>query len=597
MDVPEEMFDVVSDHHQEVNTSPTADGVQDVVMDDAPGETDDHDKDDNEDEPVGRSLRQRHHYDPYSFDVRFGGSVLVATANADPLSYQQAIHSLDSFRWIEAIQKELNSLSSNNTWELVDTPTDRKLISSKWVFKKKYLPSGLIDKYKARLVARGFTQKQGIDFEETFSPTLRYESLRLLLSLATIYRLRLWLLDVITAYLNGDLDKVIYMSIPEGIPATDQNKGKCLRILKGLYGLKQSGRIWAEKFRKCLCDFGFTAIQADQCIFIRHFGKEVCLVALYVDDIIIATKSTKAYNKVKEHLTSAFKITDGGPLKAILGIRVSQNEDIIAMDQANYVANLLDKYGMTNCNGVSTPIDGYEGIQAARRDEERANQHEYQRLVGELMFLQVATRPDLAFAISKLSQFCNDPVVRHRNALFRVLKYLKNAPNLAICFRRDGGQPKYFADAAFADNKEDRRSSYGFIMTNAGAACVWYSRKQRSVATSTVEAEYMALSEGCKASIWATRWMNESGLDQSNGPIILNGDNSGSISLSKNPGNHSRTKHIEVAYHFIREKVMEGLIQVEHVSTRDQLADIMTKPLTKQPFESNRLKLGLQRVE
>ena len=598
----EEMVNDTSNRHQESNTSPTPDGIQDVVMDDAPddpaAEKNQNDNDDDEDEPdTRRSLRQRHHHDPYSFDVQFGGTVLVATANADPLTYQQAIHSLDSFRWIEAIQNEINSLSANNTWEVTDIPPDRKLISSRWVFKKKYLPSGLIDKYKARLVARGFTQKEGVDYEETFSPTLRYESLRLLLSLAAIYGLRLWLLDVITAYLNGDLDKEIYMSIPEGIPKTEQNRGKCLRLLKGLYGLKQSGRIWAEKFRKCLYKFGFTAIQSDQCIFIKHFGGNVCLVALYVDDIIIATKSVRAYKAVKEHLTSAFKITDGGPLKAILGIRVTSTDDSIAMDQTNYVMNLLERYGMTNCIGVSTPIDGYEGIQPPQPTEERASQHEYQRLVGELMFLQVATRPDLAFAISKLSQFCNDPVVRHRNALFRVLKYLKNAPNLALLFVRNGGQPKYFADAAFADNKNDRRSSYGFVMTNAGASCVWYSRKQRSVATSTVEAEYMALSEGCKAGIWADRWMNESGLHQSVGPIVLNGDNSGSISLTKNPENHSRTKHIDVQYHFIREKVTEGLIQVEHVSTKDQLADIMTKPLTKQPFELNRLKLGLRPID
>ena len=601
VDVSGDMFNVVSNRHQASNTPSANDIVEDVIMHDAPtvpiDDTDKLDNHDNEEEPeTGRSLRQRHDYNPYSFDVHFGGTVLIATANADPINYQQAIKSPDSFRWLEAIQTELNNLSSNNTWEAVEIPTDRKLITSKWVFKKKYLPSGLIDKYKARLVARGFTQQQGIDFEETFSPTLRYESLRLLFATAAVYGLQLWLLDVVSAYLNGDIDKEIFMRMPEGLPVTDQNKGKCLRLLKGLYGLKQSGRIWAEKFRECLCAFGFVAIQADQCIFIRHFGQEVCLVALYVDDIIIATKSNKAYGKVKEYLTSVFKITDGGPLKTILGIRVSQNDDTIAMDQTHYVNNLLDKYGMTNCNGVSTPIDGYDGIQPARSEEERSNQQEYQQLVGELMFLQVASRPDLAFAISKLSQFCNDPTIRHRNTLFRVLKYLKFTPNLGLCFQRNGGQPKYFADAAFADNRDDRRSSYGFVMTNAGGACVWYSRKQRTVATSTVEAEYMSLAEGCKASIWANRWMNESGLHQSTGPIILNGDNNGSISLSKNPENHARTKHIEVQYHFIREKVLEGLVDVKHVSTKDQLADIMTKPLTKQPFESNRLKLGLHPI-
>ena len=547
-----------------------------------------------------RSERQRYHYHPYQFDDvygRKGGTVLLASANPDPLSYKEALKSPDRFRWLEATQKEIISLSANGTWVFVHRPKGRALISSKWVFKKKYHPSGLIDKYKARLVARGFTQKEGIDFEETFAPTLRYESLRLLFAIAIQYGLRLWLLDVVTAYLNGDLDKEIYMSIPEGVPRTKQNEGKVLLLKKGLYGLKQSGRIWARKFRNIIQKFGFTPIHADNCIFIKHFGKDICLLALYVDDIVIATKRKKTYVQVKEYLTSSFKITDSGPLTGILGIRISQNhaKGIIAMDQTNYVHNMLENHGMTNCKPVSTPMDGYEGIQPARDDEHRACQKDFQQLVGELMFLTVATRPDLAFAISKLSQFCIDPTVRHFNALTRVLKYLKSAPNLGLFFRASGSGPKHFTDAAYADDKIDRRSTYGYLMTNADAACIWYSRKQRSVATSTVEAEYLALSEGCKSSIWATRWMDQAGFDTDK-PIVICGDNSGSIALSKNPEHHARSKHIDIQYHFVREKVQEGLVKVEYVSTKDQAADIMTKPLTRKPYESGRLKLGLYPV-
>ena len=576
------------------DTTPTDDQMD--VEDDAPTE----DNDEHIDKQIRRSERQRHVYHPYRFFEAFGskgGTVLIATANPDPLTYKEAVNGPDKFRWLEAILKEINSLSANNTWELVDLPKGRKLISSKWVFKKKYRPSGLIDKYKARLVARGFTQKHGIDYEETFAPTLRYESLRLLFSLCIKHGLRCWLLDVITAYLNGDLDKDIYMSMPEGIPRTKQNEGKVLHILKGLYGLKQSGRIWARKFRDTIQNFGFAPISADNCIFIKQFDKDTCLIALYVDDIVIATKRTSTYKKVKNYLTSSFKVTDSGPLTGILGIRITQDHanGVFAMDQTKYVESMLARHGMTDCNPVSTPIDGYDGIQPALKNEQRADQKEYQQLVGELMFLNIATRPDLSFAISKLSQFCTDPTVRHFNTLRRVLKYLRNTPNLGLFFNRDGCQPKYFTDAAYADDKNDRRSTYGYVMINSDAACVWYSRKQRSVATSTVEAEYLALSEGCKSSIWATRWINESGFDTER-PIALLGDNSGSIALTKNPEHHARTKHIDVQYHYVREKVQEGFVRVEYVSTKDQVADIMTKPLTKQPFEAGRLKLGLHPV-
>ena len=215
------------------------------------------------------------------------------------------------------------------------------------------------------------------------------------------------------------------------------------------------------------------------------------------------------------------------------------------------------------------------------------------------MFLNMATRPDLSFAISKLSQFCNDPTTRHMNSLLRVLKYLRKTTDLGLVYTNSAANNstdvRHFTDAAFADNKEDRRSTHGYVMTNSGAACVWYSRKQRSVVTSTTEAEYIALAEGCKTAIWANRWIAEAGYP-SNSPITILGDNNGSLSLAKNPDQHARTKHIDVQYHFVREKVEEGLVKVAYINTKAQLADIMTKPLTKQTFEAMRLSLGLRPI-
>ena len=553
-----------------------------------------------------RPQREHHRYDPYSFDNTFGGSALItiggsayiATANPDPITFKQAMNAPDSFRWKEGVSLEFIHLATNNVFELVDIkdiPPGQKLIDSKWVFKKKFLPSGLIDKYKARLVGRGFTQAYGIDYEETFAPTLRFESLRILFAIAITYGLRLWLLDVIAAYLNGDIDANIYMKLPEGYPRTAANKNKVWHLLKGLYGLKQSGRLWARKFRKEITKFDFKPITADTCIFKKTFKDgEVCLIALYVDDIIIATKRTATFKRVKQMIESAFKVTDSGLLTGVLGVRVNQTPDRITIDQAHYIETLLEKHGMSDCKPVDTPIAGYTGILPADDNEPRADQREYQQVVGGIMFANIATRPDLAFAISKLSQFCHDPTIRHHNALFRVLKYLKGTANHGLVFVK-GLKPQYYSDAAFADNSVDKRTTAGFLMMNAGAACVWYSRKQRIVVTSTVEAEYVALAEGSKSAIWADRWMNEIGFITES-PITLLGDNNGSISLTKNPENHARTKHIDVRYHFIREKVEEGLICVQYVNTKDQLADGMTKPLDRPRFEQMRARLGLHPI-
>ena len=476
-------------------------------------------------------------------------------------------------------------------------PKDRKPISCKWVFKKKYSPSGQIVKYKARLVARGFTQQHKIDYNETFAPTLRFESLRILISLAIQYGLILWLLDVVIAYLNGKFDVDIFMALPEGLLKTNINKNKVLKILKSLYGLKQSGRIWNETFKKTVGKAGFYPITSDPCIFKKEIDDgDVCLIALYVDDIIVASAKKSTYRKVKEIITSSFEVTDSGELFGVLGIRINRDPKgrFITMDQTTYVEGMLEKHGITNCNPISTPFDGYNDIRPADDDEELIDERQYQQLVGELIFLNQATRPDLSFAISKLFQFCNKPIRRHYNTLTRVLKYLHKTKNLGLVYRTAGSRVRHYTDAAFADNKKDRRSTHGYVGVNVGAACVWYSRKQRSVVTSTVEAEYIALAEGCKTAIWVNQWINEAGYLTE--PIILNGDNNGSLSLAKNPEQHARTKHIDIQYHFVREKVLENIVSVAHVSSKDQLADIITKPLTKPLFERMRLMLGLQLI-
>ena len=549
-------------------------------------------------EPIKASSRQHKKFNPYAFFDGWGKDAAMiiqgsSQGERDPLTYKEAMNSVNKFRWREATEDEIKQLIASGTLVIVKRTPHMSVITSKWVYKIKYLPNGAINKFKARLVARGFLQVYGVDYFDSYSPTLRFESLRLLVAVAVRHGLRLYLIDIVGAYLYSDLDADVYMEIPEGWPNRDDLKGHVVKVQKGLYGLKQSGHLWNQKFKTALKEMGFKAIAGDTCVFRRvHDNGDVCFLALYVDDVVIAASSKKIYRQVRDHIKAQFEITDSGLLTAVLGIRVTQCDDYIALDQEHYVRTLLDKHSMSNCKPISTPIDGAAGMTKADDNEPRTNQHEYQQLIGGIMFLNIATRPDLAFAISKLSQWSSDPCIRHRNAVGHALRYLNGTADMALVFRRNGCKPEYYSDAAFADNVADRRTTAGFVARYADAACVWHSRKQNTVATSTTEAEYMALSEGCKSALWTDRWIRSLGYSTDQ-PLTLLGDNNGSIALTKNPEHHRRTKHIDIQYHYVREKVDEGLVRVEYTDTTRQLADGFTKALKLQPFTRSRESLGL----
>ncbi len=234
-----------------------------------------------------------------------------------------------------------------------------------------------------------------------------------------------------------------------------------------------------------------------------------------------------------------------------------------------------------------------ESIEVTRSDEERTNQQEYQQRIGSLMYLMTGTRPDLAFAIGKLSQFCHDPTVRHANAVNRVFRYLAGTIELGLRFQKDG-DPVAYSDAAYGDDKKDRKSTHGHVLMMGQAACIWSSKKQRGVATSTTEAEYVALTAATKTTVWTTRWLEELRVRSSDDdPILLLGDNKASLALAKNPEHHQRTKHIDIQYHYIREVLADGAVCIDFVPTASQAADILTKPLSKPAFERGRTMLGL----
>ena len=554
-------------------------------------------------QPTRRSTCTTKSYDKYRYDNETGRHAIdLLERKIEPSSYSEAIKCAENRLWKIAIMEQLNALIANSTWELVKRPSkDSNIITSKWVFKVKYTVSGLIDRYKARLVARGFTQVYGIDFEENFAPTLRLESLRMLMAFAAYFGFEIEQMDVPDAYLKGNLTETIYMEIPQGyeIPHNQKHEDLVLHLLRPLYGLKQSGREWNTKAKKHLKSIGFAPTTSDSCVFLNKSTHVI--IALYVDDLLIFAKTMASIKAVKAQLFLEYKMKDIGKASFILGIRIRRDTEKkrLAIDQSTYIRKFLRDFGMEDCHPVSTPIDGLHALTPSDHSEIRTSQLEYQKRIGSLMYAMVGTRPDIAFAVCKLSQYCQDPSLRHRIALDRVLRYLKGTIDLALVYDHSkAGHPVCYADAAYGDDVVDRKSTYGHTLLIGNASVTWASKKQRTTASSTTEAEYIALCQASKNIIWATRWIKELNFGHvSDLPIQLFGDNQGSLDIIKNPEHHSRTKHIDIQYHYIREVVADGLVKTSYVPTREMVADILTKPTKPDIFVPLRAKLGLKEVD
>lgn len=509
----------------------------------------------------------------------------------DPDTYQEAMNSADCEEWKKAIQAEYDSLISNGTWEFADLPKGRKALNSKWVLKKKYNQDGSIDRYKARLVAKGYSQKAGIDYTETFSPVIRYESVRLLIALAAKLDLDIFQMDAITAFLQGNLTEEIYLNQPEGFI---QSRGKVLRLKKSIYGLKQSSRTWNKTLHDAFESFGLTQSKIDSCIHFKNSGEKKFIVATYVDDLLIFTNDESTLNSFKKQIFSRFRMKDLGDAKSFLGINLSRDREAgtIAIDQKKYITDLLSKFGMTDCNSASTPMDVNQKFRKPVPEE--IIDVPYQELIGSLLFAARITRPDIMFAVNFLSKFNTCPGKDQWTAAKRILRYLKGSIDKKLMYSRDN-QPDIeivgYCDADFAADVEDRKSISGFVYMMSGGAVTWNSRKQQTVALSTTESEYMSISCAVQEEFWLKNLVEE--LLNSSISITLHVDNMSALQLAKNSSFHSRTKHIDVRHHYIREAMDKNLIQLKHIGTNDMIADILTKGLSKPKIDYLSSKMGL----
>jgi len=312
-------------------------------------------------------------------------------------------------------------------------PYDRQPIGCKWIFKRKLNPDGSVARYKARLVAKGFSQKFGVDYDETYAPVAKLTSIRTLLSIGASCDLLIHQMDVKTAFLNGNLNEEIYMTVPEGIDAATSSNSVC-KLNRTLYGLKQSPRMWNQKIDNFLLhEQGFTRLNSDHGTYIRRSNQSLAIIALYVDDLLILTDSLETMTTLKLNLSQTFAMTDCGEIHHFLGIKITRdrNKRTITLDQGHYIDQILTRFNMTNCKPVATPLDASIQLKITE-DAEITDVTLYQQIVGSAMYLMIATRPDIAATISIISQFTSKPTRDHHHAAKHLLHYLKGTRNYKL---------------------------------------------------------------------------------------------------------------------------------------------------------------------
>jgi Reverse transcriptase (RNA-dependent DNA polymerase) len=324
--------------------------------------------------------------------------------------------------WKAAMFEEMRALTKNGTWEIIPRPTGKKTVGCKWVFMVKHNPEGKVDRLKARLVAKRYTQTYGIDYEETFAPVAKMNTVRTLISCAVNFRWNLHQLDVKNAFLHGNLKEEVYMKLPPGFD-NEQVAGKVCRLKRSLYGLKQSPQAWFDRFSKAMIKEGYLQSNADHTMFIRRKEGKLCVLIVYVDDIVLTDNDTGEMKRIKGSLATEFEMKDLGPLRYFLGIEVANAPNGVFLSQQKYILELLHETGMLGCRPANTPIDPNHGLKGGESDQ--VDRERYQRLVGRLIYLS-HTRPDTSYAVSVVSRYMHDPRVMHQEAVDRILRYLKS---------------------------------------------------------------------------------------------------------------------------------------------------------------------------
>ncbi|KAL1206309.1 Retrovirus-related Pol polyprotein from transposon TNT 1-94 [Cardamine amara subsp. amara] len=500
--------------------------------------------------------------------------------------------------WMDAVNAEKEAMDKNHTWDVRDLPPGKRAVTSRWIFTIKYHSNGEIERYKARLVARGFTQTYGEDYTDTFAPVAKLHTVRVILSLATNLSWELWQMDVKNAFLQGELEEEVYMKPPPGLESSIP-QGKVFKLRKAIYGLKQSPRAWYHKLSFTLTAKGFRRSEADHTLFTSQSAQGIIVVLVYVDDLIISGNDQAGIQETKLFLKSAFDIKDLGELKYFLGIEICRSPEGLFLSQRKYSLDLLTETGKLGSKPAKTPLeDGYKVRRKGEKGQEDPldrpfeDPAQYRRLVGKLIYLTI-TRPDLCFAVNQVSQHMKEPSVHHWNMVERILRYIKGSPGQGVWMgKNDSTEIVGYCDADYAGDTMDRRSTTGYCTFIGGNLVTWKSKKQKVVSCSSAESEYRAMKKLTNELVWLKALLKDLGIE-STSPITMHCDNQAAIHIATNSVFHERTKHIEVDCHKVREKIIEGVILPCYTRSEDQLADIFTKATSLKICNHIYNKLGL----
>ncbi|GJZ79811.1 retrovirus-related pol polyprotein from transposon TNT 1-94 [Tanacetum coccineum] len=463
--------------------------------------------------------------------------------SVEPNTYKDA---LSQACWIEAMQEELHEFERLEVWELVPPPDKALVVTLKWIYMVKLDELRGILKNKARLVARGYRQEEGIDFEESFSSVARLEAIRIFLAYAAHMNMVVYQMDVKTTFLNGNLREEVYVSQPYGFVDPDI-PNYVYKLKKALYGLKQAPRAWYDMLSSFLISQDFSKGSVDPTLFIRREGTELLLI--------------------------------------------SQNPRGIFINQSKYALESLNKYGFESCNLVDTPM-----VEKSKLDEDTEGKpvdpSHYRGMIGTLLYL-TASKPDLQFAICMCARYQARPTEKHLNAVKRIFRYLKRTVNRGLWYTKDSSIALIaYEDADHAGCQDTRRSTSSIMQFLGDRLVSWSSKRQKSPVISSTEAEYIALSGCCAQVLWTRSQLTNYGLGFNKIPMYY--DNKSAISLCCNNVQHSRSKHIDIRYHFIKENVENEVIELYFVNTEYQLANIFTKALCRERIEFLTDKLGMK---
>lgn len=524
--------------------------------------------------------------DPEGLIAMASLTLAASTESYEPKTLAEAKQDIAWAKWEYGMVDENESLNTNRVWDLVDLPTDRKALRGRWVYKIKRGGQGEILRYKARWVVRGFEQQEGLDYHETFASVVKPMSYKALFALAAANDWDIDQMDVKTAFLYGEIDEHIYVQQPSHF---DDGSGRVCKLNRALYGLKQSPRVWFETLASFLGTLGYTPLDSD----FNVFTKDGTLVAIYVDDLLLTGPPNGNIPKLKAALSKRFQMSDLGPCTYYLGMVISRDRPnrALSLDQSAYVRKVLENHAMTDSKPMNTPMDANSVLTKAPDgyDAPTDMRQKYQSAVGSLMYIMLGTRPDIAYAISVVSRYGSNPTNAHWTAVKRIFRYLKATASMRLTYKGSIERLTGYTDSDWAGDHDTRRSTSGFVFTLGSGPISWQSKRQPTVALSTCEAEYAGQTQAAKEAIWLRGLLSQlTGTEQFLRSVIIYGDNQGAIALAKNPQFHARSKHIDIQTHFVRETVANKQVSLEYIPTADQIADGLTKPLTRDKFEAFR---------